>query len=431
MDDAALIRRAATRIVPVVGILFMLAYIDRSSVGFVKLTLQDDLALSDAAFFAGSGLFFIAYALFEIPSNVFLQRVGARVWFSRIAITWGLVQTLTMFITNEWMFYAARFLLGIAEAGLYPGVIFFLSTWFGSKVRASIFGIFILANPFSFIVGNPVLGLLTGLDGTGGLTGWQWIFLITGIPPILFGIAVLFLLPSTPADAAWLSPREQQRIVELATEGAPTGDEHESTLSALKKRRVWIFSGVHLLIVMGIYGLAFWLPTVVKSFDVSSTTIGFLTTIPYIFGAIGLILIPRHADRQDERVMHAAIPLIVGGFAMAASLAIDSPAARLALMSVAAVGLLACNPMFWSMTASAFSLKEAAVAIAAVNCIGNLGGWLGPLAIGAIVDQTGSVAAGLTVIAGSATAAGLAIIATRKLVRPRAEEMSPRTTHTA
>ncbi|MEQ3552730.1 MFS transporter [Pseudonocardia nematodicida] len=412
-------RVVTRRLIPFLGLLYMVAYIDRSNVGFAKLTLQSDLGLSEAAFFMGAGMFFIAYAIFEVPSNLILERVGARRWFARIAISWGLITVLTSLTWNESSFYVLRFLLGAAEAGFYPGVIYYLTKWFPGQYRARIFGLFIFANPVSFALGNPLLGWLSSLHGNLGLSGWQWIFIVTGVPAVLLGIATLLYLPDTPDKAKWLTAEQKQWINKRLDEEEGPRHDHSNPLSPLKSPRVWFFVAHFLMLVVAAYGLSFWLPTIVSGFGVGDVAIGFLTSIPYVCAALALWLLPRSADRRGEHFWHMGIPLAVAGVAMAASLLVESPVLRLALMSVAAAGILGPQPIFWALSSTLFTGIRAAATIAAINSVGNLGGWLGPLAIGAIVDSTGRVSSGLWIIAGAALLGGVAVVGTRRLVHQR------------
>lgn len=423
--ELRVIRTATLRLLPYLGLLYVVAYIDRSSVGFAKLTLQDDLGLSDTAFFMGAGAFFIAYAIFEVPSNLILERVGASRWFARIMLTWGLITILTAFVWNEQSFYALRFLLGAAEAGFYPGVIYFLTKWFPVRHRAKIFGYFIFANPISFAIGNPLLGWLSGLDGTYGLAGWQWIFIITGVPAVLLAVVTWFYLPDTPAHAKWLTqPQRDWITTELELENDANPDKH-NPMSSLVSGKVWLCIAQFLMMIIAAYGLSYWLPTIVKEFGVSDTTTGFLTAIPYICAAAALFFLPRHADKKKEYWLHISVPMVIAGISMATSLFVEAPSIRLALMSIAAAGFLAPIPIFWAVTSRLFTGVTAAAALAMINSIGNLGGWLGPLGIGVVVDSTGSTTTGLWVIVIATFLGAILVLPVRHIVNKHESQAAP------
>ncbi|GAB3398980.1 MFS transporter [Schumannella luteola] len=415
--EKQVIRRVTRRIIPFLVLLYVVAYIDRSNVGFAKLTLQSELGLSNAAFFMGTGMFFIAYALFEVPSNAILTRVGARRWFSRILISWGAVTMLTSLATGELTFYLARFLLGATEAGFYAGILFYLTKWYPKRHRAWIYGLFIFANPLSFVVGNPILGALSGLDGVLGIHGWQWIFLVTGLPAVILGVVTLRFLTDSPDQAKWLPDDERSWLTEEIARDDESSPKTSSILAPLRSGRVWFFVVQFLMIVVASYGLSFWLPTVVSGFGVSDAATGWLSAIPYVCGAAALYLIPRSADRRQEYFWHIAVPLVVAGVAMALSIIVHEPALRLAFMSVAAAGILGPQAVFWSLTSRLFNSAGSGTAIATVNSVGNLGGWLGPLAIGAIVDATGAATDGLWIIAGAAVVAAALVPGVAVLVR--------------
>ncbi|MFE7245311.1 MFS transporter [Streptomyces sp. NPDC057580] len=408
------------RLLPFLALLYLVAYIDRSNVGFAKLTLQSDLGLSETAFFMGSGMFFIAYAIFEVPSNLLLERVGARRWFARIMISWGIITVLTVFVHSETSFYLFRFLLGVTEAGFYPGVIYFLTKWYPNRHRARVFGLFIFANPVSFALGNPLLGLLSSLDGTLGLAGWQWIFLVTGLPAVALGVVTLVYLPEGPEKAKWLSDAQREWIrSELDREAGPRHD-RGNPLAPLKSGRVWFFVLQFLMLIVAAYGLSFWLPTIVKGFGVSDTVTGLLTAIPYVCAAVALVVLPRSADRHRDYYWHMGLPLALAGVAMGLSLFVDSPVLRLALMSVAAAGILGPQPIFWSLSSQLFTGVRAASTVATINSVGNLGGWLGPLAIAYIVDSTHKTSSGLWVIVAAALIGGALVIQTRRIITRKA-----------
>lgn len=420
------LRKLSTRLLPFLILLFMVAWIDRTNVGFAKETLERDLGMSSFAYFAGGGAFFIVYALLEVPSNLILARVGARKWFSRILISWGIATVATSLVTTDWAFYLMRAAVGACEAGLFPGVIFYLTRWMPQRHRAKVFGTFILANPLSFIIGNPLLGLLGEFDGAAGLSAWQWIFIVTGIPPIVLGIITYFVLPDGPDSARWLSSEQRDWIrTELAKDDAEAPGAHTSVGAALRSAKVWYLGFAYMMIVIGMYGMAFWLPTVVGDFNVSSTLVGLLTTIPYLAGAAALIWVPRHADRTGDQHWHCAVPLLTAAAALVGAVYFQSPILMLACMAVAAAGLLGACPSFWSISASLFTGTTAAASLALINSISALGGWIGPSAIGAVVDATDTPITGMWIIIAAATIGAAAILSTKRFAGAAASPRTP------
>lgn len=410
------------RLMPFLVLLYLVAYVDRSNVGFAKLTLQDELGLSSAAFTLGQVAFFVAYAVFEVPGNLFLERYGARRWFTRIMITWGLVTALTALVTTDWQFYAARFLLGAAEAGFYPGVLYFLTKWYPYRYRARMTGWFMMSQPLAFVLGNPVLGTLDDLDGTLGLAGWQWIFVATGVPAVLLGFVTLAVLPDGPAPVRWLDDAQKAWIAgELAAEADALGGDDTTkeagALRSLRDRRVVLMSLFYLCFPLGAYGLSFWLPTIVDSFGgLSSTATGFVTAVPYVFVAAGLYVIPKLADRTGSRYPWIAGTAAVGALGLAATALVDDHVVQIALMSLAAVGIYAGQPVLWSLPSRFLTGVQAASGIAMINAVGNLGGGFGPMGIGVVVDRTGSAVTGLWFLVAAMAVAAVATYGIKRLV---------------
>ncbi|WP_240654032.1 MFS transporter [Streptomyces sp. AcE210] len=407
------------RLMPFLVLLYLVAYIDRSNVGFAKLTLQDQLGLSNAAFTFGQVAFFIAYAIFEVPSNVYLDRFGARRWFTRIMLSWGVVTVLTALVGNDWQFYAARFLLGVAEAGFYPGVLYYLTKWYPYRYRARMTGWFMMSAPLAFIIGNPVMGALDDLDGTFGLEGWQWIFIATGVPAIVLGFVTLRLLPDGPEGVRWLAAEERAWIAgELAAEADALGEPgHGSPLRALRDRRVVLLSLFYLCFPLGAYGLSFWLPTIVDGFGgLSSTATGFITAVPYVFVAIGLYVVPKLADRSGTRYPWIAGTAALGALGLAASALTGNHVLQMAFISVAAMCIFAGQPVLWSLPSRFLTGIQAASGIAVINAVGNLGGGFGPMGIGVVVDRTGSAVGGLWFLVAAMVIAAVATPGIRRLV---------------
>lgn len=395
--ESTVVRTVTLRLMPLLVLLYLVAYVDRSNVGFAKLTLQDELGLSNAAFTLGQVAFFVAYALFEVPSNVFLERVGARRWFTRIMVTWGLVTVLTALVQSGWQFYAVRFLLGLAEAGFYPGVLYFLTKWYPFRHRARMTGWFMMSQPLAFILGNPLLGALDDMDGVLGLKGWQWIFVATGIPAVLLGALTLRVLPDGPEKVRWLTDAQRGWIAgELAAESRALGDAGRgSTFATLRDKRVVLMSLFYLCFPLGAYGLSFWLPTIVDGFGgLTTTQTGFITAVPYLFVALGLWAVPKLAQRGSPYAWVAGTATL-GALALAGSAMVEDHLLQMTFISVAALGIFAGQPVLMALPSRFLTGVRAAAGIAMINAVGNLGGGFGPMGIGVIVDRTGSAVAGL------------------------------------
>lgn len=404
VDDepgSSALRKVAWRLIPFLGVLYFFAFLDRVNVGFAALTMNADLGLSAQVFGIGAGIFFVGYVLFEVPSNVMLERFGARVWIARIMISWGILSAAMAFVQGPQSFYAVRLLLGIAEAGFFPGIIFYLTCWFPSQHRARIIALFMIALPLSSVIGAPVSTALLGIEAA-GLKGWQWMFLIEGIPTILLGLVVLAVLPDRPADARWLSAEEKRWLQdELAREHANTRHDHASSLrQALTMPRVWRNGMVYFCILVGLYGFSFWLPQIIASLgDMTNLQVGLFTMIPYTLACIGLVLWGRHSDATEERSWHVALPSLLGAAALIVSGWTSAPLIGFAALCMAAVGIYSGLPAFWALASRGLQGAAAAGAIALINSLGNLGGFLGPAAIGAAKTYTGSYAVSLLLIA--------------------------------
>ena len=398
------IRHVAWRLMPILMLGYFCAYLDRVNVGFAKLTMQHALGFSEAVFGFGAGVFFVGYFLAEIPSNLVLNRVGARKWIARILLTWGIISGAQAFVTGELSFNIVRLLLGIAEAGFFPGIIFFLTLWFPTAYRARIVGWFMFAIPISTVIGAPISGLVLGLEGVAGLHGWQWMFLIEAVPALIMTFAVLFYLTDRPIEAHWLEPQEREWLQgRLDRERA----ERERILDLSWFRSVMDWRVIALgLVYMGCnipqYGLSFFLPQIVKAFGVSNVAAGLITAVPYLIGAIGMIIWGLNSDRTGERKWHTVIAFlfIIVGLGLAS--AVDDPTIKMLFLCVAGFGFFAVLPIFWTFPTAFLSGAGAAAGIAAVNSIGNLGGYFGPQAFGLLRDYTGGDVAGLIFLAGCA-----------------------------
>jgi ACS family tartrate transporter-like MFS transporter len=381
------IAKVSARLIPFLIVCYFVAYLDRVNVGFAALTMNKDLGLSASAFGLGAGIFFLAYFLFEVPSNLFLERVGARKWIARIMFSWGVISGATAFIRGEASFYVVRVLLGIAEAGFFPGIIFYLTLWFPAVYRARIIGYFMAAIPLSTVIGAPLSGLLLELDGLMGLKGWQWLFIVEAAPALILSIVVYF----------YLTNRETVR--------------RYSVTEALVNPKVLALSLVYFGAVATNYGLSFFLPQIVQAFGVSNLQAGLITALPYVVGVISIVWWGRHSDRTLERRYHLALPLCVASAGIAASTALDDPTMKMAALSVAGFGIFGCLPVFWTFPTAFLSGAAAAGGIALINSIGNLAGFAGPYAMGRIRDLTGSYTGGLLSLSAAGFTAMIIVLA--------------------
>lgn len=396
-------RKAMWHFMPLLCLCLVAAYLDRVNVGFAKLTMLDDLGFSNTVYGFGAGIFFLGYVLFEVPSNLLLHRVGARVWIARIMISWGLIGAAMAFVSTPTQFYVLRFLLGMAEAGFIPGVMYFLSCWFPSARRGRVLALLLAAVPLSSVIGGPLSGwILSSLAGVGGWRGWQWLFLIETIPSVLLGVAVLMKLADRPADARWLSADEAARIDEDLASEAGRNQAHASMASAFKSPLVWQLSIAYFCIVSSVYVLIFWLPTLIKQHGVTDPVqIGWLTAIPYFFAIVASIWNNAHADRMRERRWHTAIPCFVTAVGLALSwMHVDSLALTMLILTVAAAAASTTQAAFWSVPPTFLSGAAAAAGLAMINSLGNVGGMASTSLVGWITDVTGNAQDSLILFAG-------------------------------
>jgi len=368
------------RLIPFLFLCYILAYLDRVNVGFAKLQMLKDLSMSDAAFATGAGIFFIGYFFFEVPSNILLKKFGARMWIARIMISWGIISSLMMFVTSEWEFYGLRFILGLAEAGFFPGIIFYLTLWYPSNMRSSRTAWFVSAIAVSGVIGNPISGLVMDLfSGSLGIAGWQWLFLAEGIPSILIGVFVIFYLNSSIEEATWLTGEEKA----LLSANILAEDKHkvEHKISdAFKSFKVWVLCAIYFTLMIGLYGIAFWLPTIIKAFGVKGyLEIGLISAIPYGVAVVGMILLSINSDRTGERRLHYVANVTAGALGLILSgVYASSPTASIIFLSVGTLGVIGSMPLFWPMPSAFLAGTAAAAGIGIVNSIGNLGGYVGP-----------------------------------------------------
>ena len=413
MNEASAIRRVRRRLIPFLALMYFVAYVDRINVGFAALQMNAALGFSSRVYGLGAGIFFLGYFLFEIPSNLVLARVGARVWIARIAIVWGLVSISMIFVRGPISFFVLRFLLGAAEAGFFPGIILYFTYWFPGPERARAVSLFSIASMGAGIFGAPLSGMLLSLRGRAGLDGWQWLFLVEGLPAIVLGFIALAYLTDRPEVAHWLPPGEKDALVAaLARDRDSDPHTHAVTLRAgLMNPVVWRLAGVLFLIVTSGYGFSFFLPQIVKSFSASSDmAVGLLTAVPFLLAAIGMIVVASHSDRTGERRWHVAGSTWLAASGLTTSAVAGVPVVSFIALSFAAVGLYSATPPFWPLPTAFLRGTGAAGGIALINAVGNLGGFVGPYVMGWMRDLSGGYAAGIGVLAACAMASGALVL---------------------
>jgi D-galactonate transporter len=409
--------KVARRLVPFLMVCYVGNYLDRVNVGFAKLQMLSDLRFSETTFGLGAGIFFLGYFLFEVPSNIVLHRVGARLWIARIMISWGLLSACMLLVRTPWQFYGVRFLLGVAEAGFFPGIILYLTYWFPSARRARIVALFMSAIPLSGLVGNPLSGwIMQSASGAHGLAGWQWMFLIEAVPSVVMGVCVILYLDNGIRAAHWLSEPEKlvlERNIERERQDIAA---HPSIRAMFADRRIWHMSIVYFTCLMGQYAISFWLPTLIKAAGVKTVLdVGLLSAIPYGTTVVAMILLGRSADHRRERRWHVAGPLLAGavglvGCALAGSRTVPAVAA----LTLAAAGGMSSVPLFWSMPTAILTGVAAAAGIAAINAFGSIAGFVSPYVMGWLKDLTHTDKAGLLVLAVVLVIGALAALAVPK-----------------
>jgi len=413
VSERALMSKVTWRLIPFMFLLYIINYLDRVNVGFAKLQMQDALHFNEAIFGTGMGIFFIGYFLLEIPSNLIMERVGARVWIARIMISWGAIAAAMMFVRNVPSFYGLRFALGLAEAGFFPGMILYLTYWFPQAERARAVGKFMTASAIASVIGGPVSGALLTLHGVGGLQGWQWLFLLEGIPACLVGLVVFWYLPNGPHDAKWLTPEEREYIqARLAPERASASHKHDHVGQALLCPRVWLLCAIYFCTATGSYGFTFWLPSILKAtFHTSDQNVGLLSALPYIAAAFGLVFVGYSSDRTGERRKHVALSALWGMVCIALAAALlegllpvpPQQAGVLALgaLILAPIGTSGLLGPFWAIPNSVLAGTAAAGGIAMINAVGNLGGYVGGAVVGWIKERNPGYGPGLMFVAGA------------------------------
>ncbi len=409
-------RKIFQRLVPFLMLLWILAWIDRVNIGFIKLTMLDDLKWSEAVYGFGAGIFFLGYFFFEVPSNLLLQRIGARKTIMRITIGWGLTSIALMFVKTPAMFYALRFLLGVFEAGFYPGIILYLTYWFPNDRRATAFGTFMSASAFAGVIGGPLAGtIMNGMNGVNGWAGWQWVLLLEGIPSVIAGFVTYFYLTDKPEDAQWLSARQRDLVRDdMERDRQALGDREHGMFAALKDGRIWLLILIYFCIIAANSSLTFYGPTLVKEVGFSSpVAIGWIMAGAYLCGAAGMIWNGYHSDKHEESRQHCAIAaaLGAGSLLMVAIFLNQSTAIVLLGLTLAIVGTMSAIPVFWQMPNRFLSGTAAAGGVALINSIANLAGFGAPFMLGLIKDSTGSLAPGLYVVAAVEICATILILA--------------------
>ncbi|MGN6232512.1 MAG: MFS transporter [Trinickia sp.] len=409
--EARTYAKVSRRIIPFLMLCYLGAYLDRVNVGFAKLQMLNDLRFSETIYGMGAGIFFLGYFLFEVPSNVILHKVGARKWLARIMLTWAAISACFIFVKTPTAFYALRFLLGIAEAGFAPGVILYLTYWYPSERRAKALSIFFMAIPLAGIFGGPLSGwIMHSLQGTLSLTGWKWLFLLEAVPSLVLGVVILLYLDDGIAGAKWLTDAEK-RLLARNVQGDDTHKTaHGSIKAFIGDRRLWLLAAIYFCVVLGQYGLTFWLPTIIRKAGVSDPLwVGLFTAIPYLCAIVALPLIGMSADRLRERRFHLAIPMLVAVAGFATLPMLGSVAASIVCLSIASAGILAASSQFWSLPTALLGGVSAAAGIAAVNCFANLAGFFSPAIVGWLNDITGKSTAGLIFIALAVTLGALLV----------------------
>jgi ACS family tartrate transporter-like MFS transporter len=409
---ARVLRKLAWRILPFVVLLYFVSFLDRVNVGIASLTMNRDVGLSPAVYGLGAGIFFLGYFLFEVPSNLILHRIGARVWIARVMVTWGLVSVAMAWVQGPASFISLRFLLGVAEAGFFPGIILYLSTWFPARHRAAATAVFMAAAPLSTALGSPVSGALLQMHGLWGLKGWQWLFLLEGAPAILLGFVVLAFLTDRPKDARWLADDERAWLMaQMQREQVPAPQDLWQGLKlGLADRRVLALALVYFGASSGLYTLGLWAPQIIAEFGLSPLAIGLVNALPGIAAVIAMVWWSRHSDATGERTWHVAGACLLAAAGLAwAGVAFTLIGVVLALM-VVNVGVSCAKPPLWAMPTRFLSGPAAAAGIAAINAIGNLGGFVGPVMIGWLKDLTGSFLGGLYFVAGLLLVSALLVV---------------------
>jgi ACS family tartrate transporter-like MFS transporter len=412
--QSRILRKNAIRLLPVLTLAYTVNYLDRTNISFAALTMNKDIGLTATQYGRGAGIFFLAYCLFEVPSNIALYRLGARLWIARIMISWGLVSIATVLVGGAWSFYIMRFLLGLAEAGFFPGVAFYLAAWFPAQYRARILAGFLVAIPFSTVIGAPLSGLLLALDGTFGLAGWKWLLIVEGLPAVLLGVVVAYLLADRPATASWLDPQERAALTDML-DAEPRERVREGVLEALKDPRVIVCALVQFGFTIGSYGILFWLPQIIKASGVSNLAVSLLTAVPYAFATVAMIWWALLVDASGKKIGNLTVACGLGAVGLVVSVLTDQLTIGLTGLTLALVGITSARAVFWTIPTRFMTGVGAASGLAFINSVGVMGGYFGPEIMGLLKDATGGYLAGLLVMAGC-LAASTVLAASLKLL---------------
>src|SRR3984957_1523856 len=405
--ESVVVRQLTWRLIPFLFLLYIVAYLDRINVGFAALQMRQQLAFTDAVYGLGAGMFFAGYFFFQMPSNLVLQRVGARRWISLLMVVWGLISASMILVSGHRSFYLLRFLLGAAEAGFFPGVILYLKNWFPAQARARTVARFMTAGPLSGVLGGPISGALLGLHLTAGLAGWQWMFLMEGIPAILLGAVAFAYLVDQPEQARWLSTAERDWLVNTLQRERAEIAIVNGQFAALRSPRIWMLALVYFGLTTVSYGVSLWLPTLIRSVSgVGNFAIGLLSAIPYLAAAVAMVAVGTHSDRTGERRWHTALPAFIGALALTCAAYSTSIGPAILAVSIAVLGVNCMLGPFWSMPTALLSGTAAAAGIAFINSVGNLGGFVGPYAIGLVRTSTGQFKGGLLLVSAALAISG-------------------------
>jgi MFS transporter, ACS family, tartrate transporter len=401
-----ILRKNAIRLLPILTFAYLINYLDRTNISFAALTMNRDIGLTATQYGRGAGIFFLGYCLFEIPSNLALYRFGARLWIARIMITWGLLSIAMVLVGGVWSFYVLRFLLGVAEAGFFPGVAFYLACWFPAQYRARILAGFLVAIPFSTVVGAPLSGLLLELDGTLGLAGWKWLFILEGLPAVVFGFVVAYLLVDRPEAAHWLDPKEREVLADMLA-AEPRERVRVGIIEAIRDPRVIICALVQFGFTLGSYGILFWLPQIIKASGMSNLAVTALTAIPYGFATLAMIWWALIVDKSGKKIGNLVLTCGLGAVGLVVSVLTDSLTIGLIGLTIALIGITSARAVFWTIPTRFMTGVGAASGLAFINSIGVAGGYFGPELMGTLKDLTGGYFAGLLTMAGILAASAL------------------------
>ncbi len=411
-----ILKKNAIRLLPILTLAYMINYLDRTNISFAALTMNKDIGLTAAQYGRGAGIFFLGYCLFEVPSNLALYRFGARLWIARIMITWGLLSIAMVLVGGAWSFYVMRFLLGVAEAGFFPGVAFYLAFWFPAQYRARILAGFLVAIPFSTVVGAPLSGLLLELDGALGLAGWKWLLILEGLPAVIFGFVVAYLLADRPEAARWLDRQEREILAKMLA-AEPRERERVGILEAIRDPRVIICALVQFGFTLGSYGILFWLPQIIKASGLPNLTVSLLTAIPYAFATAAMIWWALVVDKSGKKIGNLTITCGLGAVGLVVSVLSDSLVIGLVGLTIALIGITSARAVFWTIPTRFMTGVGAASGLAFINSIGVMGGYFGPELMGTLKEFTGGYLAGLLTMAGILAASTLLAASLKLLIK--------------